>query len=104
MCDLASTARCGRGQVSANPADSNLELTGHLLEMDNDELRRLQRCEAHEDVDDAAVAIILGRRLLVALHEIRVARGGPLEGTLAEEPVHERAHVQANLRPQRLVV
>ena len=40
----------------------------------------------------------------VALDEVGLARRGALERALAEEVVHERADVQPDLRPQRLVV
>ena len=43
-------------------------------------------------------------RLLVALDEVRLARGRALERALAEQVVHERADVQPDLRPERLVV
>ena len=56
------------------------------------------------DVDDAEVDVVLRRGLLVALDEVRLARRGALERALPEQVVHERADVEADLRPQRLVV
>ena len=40
----------------------------------------------------------------VALHEVGLARRRALERALAEQVVHERADVEPDLRPQRLVV
>ena len=40
----------------------------------------------------------------VALDEVGLARRGALEGALAEQVLHERADVEPDLRPQRLVV
>ena len=42
--------------------------------------------------------------LAVALDEVGVARRLPLEGALPEQVVHEGADVEADLRPERLVV
>ena len=72
--------------------------------LDDDELGRLQRREADDDVDNAQVDIVLRGGFLVALDEVGILRRLALERALAEKPVHERADVQANLRPQRLVV
>src|ERR1043166_9080631 len=81
-----------------------LNLTSHLLDLDDDEFGRLERREADDDVHHAAVDAVLGGRFLVALDEVGVARRRALERPLAEEAVHERAEVQADLRPERLVV
>src|SRR2546422_2188315 len=83
---------------------SGLDLAGDLLDLDHDELSRLERREPDEDVHDAAVHVILCRCLLVAFHEVRVAWGLAGKGALAKQTVHERADVEANLRPQRFVV
>ena len=77
---------------------------GELLQPDDDELGRLQRREPDDDVDDAEVDVVLRRRLGVALDEVRLARRRALEGALAEQVVHERADVEPDLRPERLVV
>ena len=79
-------------------------LAGDLLQPDDDELGRLQRREADHDVDDAEVDVVLRRRLGVALDEVRLARRRALERALPEQVVHERADVEPDLRPQRLVV
>ena len=79
-------------------------LASHLLDLDDDELGRLERRKADHDVDDAAVDVVLRRRLPVALDEVGLPRRPALEGALAEQVVHEGADVQADLRPQRLVV
>ena len=41
---------------------------------------------------------------LVALHEVGFLRRLALEGALPEQVVHERADVEPDLRPERLVV
>src|SRR5262245_32978065 len=81
-----------------------LRLASELLDADHDELSRLERREADEDVDDPLVDVALGRRRAVALHEVGVARRGALERALAEQVLHERADVEADLGPQRFVV
>src|SRR4029434_2181569 len=63
-----------------------------------------QRSEADEDVHDAEVDVVLGRRLPIALHEIRLARRTALKCALAEQVVHERADIHSDLSPERLVV
>src|SRR5262249_46993886 len=80
------------------------DLSSHLLDLDDHELRRLERREPHEDVDDAEVDVGLRGRLLVALHEIGLAWGLALEGALPEEVLHEGADVEPDLGPERLVV
>src|SRR6476646_3843321 len=90
--------------MAAWTASLGLELPGDLLDLDDDELGRLERSEADDDVHDPAVDVRLGRRLLVTFHEVGVPRGGPLERPLAEEAVHEDADVQADLGPERLVI
>ena len=79
-------------------------LAGNLLEADDDELRRFERSETDHDVHHTQVDVCLCRRLLVALHEVRLFWRRSLECALGEQAVHEGAHVEANLRPQRLVV
>src|SRR6185436_3819176 len=63
----------------------DLDLSGHLLYADDDELGGLERRESDVDVDDPEVDVILGRRVLVALHEVGLFRGAALEGALPEE-------------------
>src|SRR5215218_3027021 len=90
--------------MAAWTASLGLELAGDLLDLDDDELRRLERREPDDDVHDPAIDVRLRRRLLVAFDEIGVAGGRSLERTLAEEAVHEHADVEADLRPQGLVI
>ena len=47
---------------------------------------------------------VLRRGFAVALHEVRFARRFALERALPEEALHERADVEPDLRPERLVV
>ena len=80
------------------------DLTGHLLQFDDDKLRRLERREADDDIDDAEIDVVLRRGFFVALYEVSIARRGALKRPLAKQIVHERAQVEADLRPQRLIV
>src|SRR5262249_8828565 len=92
------TLNCGIGY------SLHLDLAGHLLELDNHELGGFKRGEADDDIDTAAVDVGLGGRLLVALDEVGIARCRALERPLAKQILHKRADVEADLRPQRLVV
>jgi hypothetical protein len=47
-----------------------------LLDLDDDELSRLDRCEPDDDVHDAVVDVVLRRRVLAAPDEVRAARRG----------------------------
>src|SRR5262249_13078938 len=80
------------------------DLAGDLLELDDHELGRLEWSEADDDVDDAEIDVVLRGGLLVTLHEVRVSWRAPLERPLAEEIVHEGAHVEPDLSPERLIV
>src|SRR5215210_6776475 len=101
---LYGSKRVGFTLNCATTASSRLDLAGDLLDPQHDELRRLERREPDEDVHDAAVDVVLRGRLLVALDEVRLARARPLERALAEQRLHEGAHVEPDLRPERLVV
>src|SRR5262245_53931539 len=101
---LYGSKRCAFTLNCAMVASLRLNLASHLLELDDHELGRLERREADDDVHDTQVDIVLRRRLLIALDEVRLGRRLALEGALAEQVVHERADVQADLRPQRFVV
>src|SRR5579864_1557444 len=48
------------------------DLAGHLLDLDDDELRRLQRSEADDDVDDSQVDVILRGGFVITLYEVGV--------------------------------
>ena len=78
---------------------SSLNLSGHLLEIQNDKFGRFEGCEADPDIDYAEIAIALSRRFVIAFYEVRIARCGSLKRALAEKIVHERADVEPNLRP-----
>ena len=79
-------------------------MPGHLLDSNDHELSRLQGCEAHQDVDNAKIDVILGSGLLVALGEICFPRCLAREGALAKQVLHESAHIQVDLCPEQLVV
>src|SRR5260370_33931602 len=86
--------------------DSNLSLnlSGHLLEIKDDKFGRFEWREADPDVDNAEVAIALSRRFAVAFYEVSIPWRLTLECSLTKQLVHESTHVEANLRPERLVI
>src|ERR1700745_358555 len=84
--------------------DSGLNLSSHLLDLDHDDLRGLERCEADEHVENPEIDVVLGRRLAVALDEISVLRRRALERPLAEQTLHECSDVEPHLGPEWLVV
>ena len=75
-----------------------------MLDFYNDEFGRLQWCEADFDVDDATIAIRLSCGFAIAFDVKCFIRRAALKGTLTEETIHERAEVEANFCPQRLIV
>src|SRR5215212_929474 len=101
---LYGSNRVGFTLNCATAASSRLDLAGDLLDAQNDELRGLERRESDEDVHDAAVDVVLCGCLAVALDEVRLARARALERALSEQRLHERADVEPDLGPQRLVV
>src|SRR2546421_4144626 len=62
----ALTANCGAAMVSSCSCALilNFDLTGHLLQVEDHELGRLEWCESHDDVDDAQIPVILCGGLL----------------------------------------
>src|SRR5271166_2033010 len=64
---------------------SSRELTGHLLDRDDDEFRWYQRRKAHHDVDNALVDAGLRVGRGIAQHEIGLRRRAALERALAEQ-------------------
>src|SRR6266508_3284524 len=66
-------------------------LSGHLLNLDHDKLRRLERRESDNDVDDAEIDVVLRRRCLVALDEVSFTRRLSLKRALAKQVLHECA-------------
>ena len=66
-------------------------LSGHLLDLQDHKLSRLERRKANHYVDDPKVYVVLRRALVVALDEVGIPRRGSLEGPLAEEVAHEGA-------------
>ena len=79
-------------------------LPGDLLDLDDDELGRVERRKAHQDVHDALVDAGLRIVLRVALDEVGLLRRGSLECALQEQSLHEGADVEPDLAPERLVV
>ncbi len=70
-----------------------------LLEVEDDKLCRLQRSNANPDVDDAEVDGFLDCGLAVIPDKASLMKGHALIRSLAEEVVHECAHVQVSLSP-----
>src|SRR5882757_2983599 len=66
---------------------------GALLDLDDNELRRLERREANNHVHDTVVHVVLGHRLPAALHEVGIARGCARECSLATQTLHELVDV-----------
>src|SRR5262249_42245151 len=69
--------------ISHLPRDLCLDLSGLLLERDDYELGRLQRCKPDDHVDDAEVDVVLRRCFGIHFDEVRVARLLALKRTLA---------------------
>src|SRR5512133_2317989 len=85
-------------------AETGLRPRELVPDPDQHELRRLQRGEADEDVDDGGVDVGLRRRLRVALDEVRAIRRGALKSAPTEQVAHERIDLEPDPRPKRLVV
>src|SRR5262249_33565672 len=81
-----------------------LDLSGDLLNLDDNELSRLERRKAHDDVNDALVDVVLRCGFPVALDEVRLSRRRALERSLLKQILHERANIEAYLRPEWLIV
>ena len=75
-----------------------------MLDLKYYELCRLERRKADENVHDAMVHVALPRRFGVALYKVCFSRRSTLEGTLAEEVLHEGPDIEANLLPERFVI
>src|ERR1051325_8485598 len=83
---------------------SDLDLSGHLLQFDDNELCWLEWSKANEDIHDAEIDVILGGGLFIALDEVGVPWSRALERALPEQVVQKRTDIESNLRPERLVV
>jgi hypothetical protein len=89
----------GDESVSNACADSDLHLSCHLLQVENDEFCRFKGCKTDHNIDHAQVAVALGGGFGIALDEIGIAGFLSLKGTTPIEIVHKRPDIQANLRP-----
>ncbi len=74
------------------------------MDLDNDELGRLERSETDQDVHHTHIAIGLGGGVPVAFDEISLAGRSALECALPEQVAQERTNIEADLRPQRLII
>src|SRR5580658_5668540 len=72
-------------------------LPGHLLNLNDDKLRRIERREADEDVDDAQINAGLWIVFPVALDEVSLLRRGSREGALQKEFWKNGAKVRRDL-------
>src|SRR4051812_44183190 len=86
------------------PRSSDLRLAGELLDLDDHELRRLERAEPDDHVDDSQIDVALRRSLGIALDEIGFPGRAPEERPFAIQVVHEGPDVEPELGPERLVV
>src|SRR2546430_5835413 len=59
-----------------------LDLSGELLNLDDDELGWFQRRESDQNIDDAAIDVVLSCRFLIAFDEVSFARRLALKRTL----------------------
>src|SRR6266542_50719 len=82
----------------------DLDLSRHLLQVQDHEFSRFERRKPDHDVHDPEIAIVLSCRLGVALHKVRVLRFLALESALPKEVLHKGADIQPDLRVQRLVI
>src|SRR5919106_5801479 len=57
---LYGSKRCALTENWATFASLRLDLAGDLLDADDDELGRLQRCETDQDVHDPQIDVVLG--------------------------------------------
>src|SRR6185312_4741313 len=64
------------------------------------ELGRFQPGEAHHDVDNAIVDVVLAGGSAVATHDVRLRRRAACECALEEQAMQERAHALAQRGPQ----
>src|SRR5438105_1867180 len=78
---------------SSECKELHLNLASQLLNLKNYELCRFEGREGHQDIHHTQVDVVLGGSLFVALDQVGIARFLPLEGSLAEQVVHECAHV-----------
>ena len=94
-----------RKQRSCHRYSPRLLLRDLLLDAHDDEFRRLQRRETDEDDHPPGVDVALGHRVPeTAAHEVGVGGLLALEGTGAMQPVHEGLDVQAQRRPEPMIV
>ncbi len=70
-----------------------------MADLNDHELSRLERGEAHEDINNPLVNAVPSGRLSIALNEIGFPVFISLEGPLAEEIMHECPDFEADLRP-----
>jgi hypothetical protein len=70
-----------------------LDLPGYLLDLDDDKLRRFERCKSHQYVDDAEVDVVLSSGFFVTLDEVSFARCLALKCSLAKQILHKGAKV-----------
>ena len=72
---------------------SGLNLAGHLLDLDDHELRRFQGRKAHQNVDNAPINVVLRRGFFIALDEVGLPGALPGKGSLSEKVMQKRADI-----------
>ena len=70
-----------------------MDVPGHLPDLDEHELSRLQGSEAYQDVDNAKIYFILGSGLFGARNVMGLPRCLTREGALEKQDVHKSAHI-----------
>ena len=63
-----------------NVSSFRLYVSGHLPDLDDHELRRLQGCNTDDGVHKVPVYVVVGDGLPVALDEVRLPQGPALGG------------------------
>jgi len=74
-------------------------LAGDLLNLDDHELGGFEGRKANDDIDYAAIDVVLRGGFTIALDEIGFLWSFSLKCALAKKILHEGADVQPNLRP-----
>src|SRR6185437_8498082 len=81
---------------------SGMALSDQLLELQDNEFRRLYWGKADDDVHHAVINVGRCRRRTVATYEIGLGGGLPLKCALSKKLLHEGVYIHADPRPERL--
>src|ERR1700733_423341 len=81
-----------------------LALVDHLLDLNDDKLRRIKRRKADGDVENALGDGVVRVVLAVALHEVGLLLAAAGECALEKQALHKGGNAQANRPPERFGV